>query len=61
MSDTGKSAEIVNLYVKRRERARDQEENELIWLCSCGSRVFNWYRVHGLRCGNCGKKTVPPR
>lgn len=54
------SAQVINLWVKRRERKRDADENQLIWVCTCGSRVFNWYRVHGLKCANCDKKTVPP-
>jgi len=54
-------ASVTNLWVKRQELRREADENQLIWLCTCGSRVFNWYRVHGLRCEYCGKKTVPPR
>ena len=56
-----KEAKIINLWVKRQERERDKNESELIWTCTCGSRVFNWYRLHGLKCENCGKKTTPPR
>lgn len=55
------SATVVNLWVKREELRREADWNQLFWICSCGSRVFNWYRVHGLRCDACGKRTVPPR
>jgi hypothetical protein len=54
-------AEVVNLWVRRCEREREADGNALIWVCTCGSQVFNWYRMHGLRCDWCGKKTVPPR
>lgn len=54
-------AAVVNLWVKREELRREADWNQLLWTCSCGSRVFNWYRVHGLRCDACGKKTTPPR
>jgi uncharacterized OB-fold protein len=55
------TARIINLWVKRREKEREADESEMIWECTCGSTVFNWYRMHGLRCDACGKKTVPPR
>ena len=53
-------AQVVNLWVKRRERERQGLGEREIWICArCGSWTFNWYRGFGLRCARCDVPTVP--
>jgi len=48
-------AQIVNLWVRRREREILADERRLVWTCTCGSRCFYWYDLGGLVCWDCEK------
>jgi hypothetical protein len=50
---------VVNLYVVREARKKEQEGSQLIWRCSCGSIAFVWYEKYGLRCLICDEWNTP--
>lgn len=52
-------AQVVNLWVKRQERAR--EKTIYMWTCLCGWRFFEIIKGRGPVCEKCGRPSDVPR
>jgi hypothetical protein len=47
------SSEVINLYVKRREREREEQSTSQVWACLCGSTDFHLAADGRVLCAGC--------